>query len=134
MSDEYGRDRIVDVSAKKTESEWSIEIQKFFERFTPLWFNWLGWVFAIGALAYFAESSDSLALNLLVKVSYSLIFLYAVFFVGSLKIEPYYSWANGLKGWRKVLAFIPPLFIASAIVFGLQKLIYHLVMQVQINS
>ncbi len=134
MSDEYGRDRVIDVSAKKTESEWSIEAQKFFERITPLWFTWLGWIFAVGAMAYFAESSDSIALNILVGISYSLICLYAAFFVGSLKIEPYYSWANGLKRWRKIFAFAPSFLIAVAITFGLQKLIYHVVMQVRINS
>ncbi len=86
--DNHERDRIVDLSAKKTESEWALSAQGFFEKFTPLWFKWIGWIFAVGGIAFLSQQTGSIVLEGLETISYVLLFQYFIYFFASIRIEP----------------------------------------------
>jgi len=72
----------VDLNAKKTEAEWQRRIDDFWKQATPVWFQWLEWLFILGVIAYLAKETQSAVLKLVSSVSYAVLFLYlqALFF------------------------------------------------------
>ena len=134
MSEEsQGKDRIIDLSARKTEDEWAHTIQAFFEKITPLWFKWLGWVFAIGGVAYLADKTGSTPLKIIEAVSYIILNMYFLNVFSSIRVEPYYSWAaNRPSKLKKVLALLPVFILTLALTLGTRELISHIIAQVKI--
>lgn len=60
----------IDFDKKKSEEEWLTPLHKFFLAATPKWFNWLGWVFILGALSILAEKSQSMAVTIIYAISF----------------------------------------------------------------
>lgn len=54
----------INLKEEKTEQEWQKTFDEFWLKFTPKWFEWLGWLLIIGALNYITELSDSVILQL----------------------------------------------------------------------
>lgn len=128
-----GKDRIIDLSAKKTEDEWAYSAQAFFEKITPLWFKWLGWVFATGGVAYLAKKTGSIPLKIIETVSYLILALYFLYFFASFRVEPYHSWASSRSSkLKKFLALLPVIGLSLALVLGARVLISHIIEQIQI--
>ena len=77
-------DRIeLDLQRRETEAGWIALIDRFGLRAAPTWFNWLGWVLALGALQFLYAESQSMALGSILLVSYGLLWLYFLgFFYG----------------------------------------------------
>jgi hypothetical protein len=50
----------VNLSAKKTEAQWSEAYDRFFLHATPVWFKWLEWMIIIGAIQVIAEQKEVL--------------------------------------------------------------------------
>lgn len=130
-----GNDRIIDLSTKKTEAEWSYSAQAFFEKVTPLWFKWLGWVFATGGVAYLAKKTGSASLKTIEEISYFLLAFYFMFFFTSIRVEPYHSWASSCTSkMKRFLALLPVYGLIVALVLGTRYLIGHIIEQVQIGK
>lgn len=111
--DDTEHDRKIDMFTKKTESEWAYAHQTFFEKLTPLWFKWPGWVFALGAVSYLAEKIGSMPLKVIESISYFILAFYFLFFFASFRVEPYHSWALSRQGKiKQFLALLPILLIA----------------------
>ena len=129
------KDRIINLSKKMTEAEWAYSAQAFFEKITPLWFEWLGWAFTTGGVAYLAKRTDSMPLKILEAISYVVITLYFLYFFASIRIEPYHSWADGHSTkLKRFLAFLPYIILASALAFGARVLVNNVIEQVQITK
>lgn len=128
-----GKDRIIDLSAKKTEDEWAYSAQALFEKITPLWFKWLGWVFATGGVAYLAKKTGSIPLKTIEIISYYILTMYFLYFFASIRVEPYHSWARSRSSkLEKFLALLPAFALAFAMILGARVLIDHVIEQVQI--
>lgn len=128
------KDRIVRFR-KSTESEVAYAAQAFFESFTPLWFNWLGWVLATGGLTYLSEITGSTTLKVLSEISFLLISFYFLYFFASIRIEPYDSW------WRKqpskskrFFCMLPGLFLSIALWVGTRMLVISIIEQVRLTK
>lgn len=67
-----------DVRRKAKEPFWTERVDRFVTKFTPEWFNWLGWTLALGALQYLFVRTKSPLLALIIGVSYILFWLYLV--------------------------------------------------------
>lgn len=133
--DSQGKDRMIDLSAKKTEDEWAYSVQAFYEKITPLWFKWLGWVFATGGVAYLAKKTGSAALKAVEAVSYLLLTFYFVYFFASIRVEPYHSWASSRSSkLKRFLALLPAFGFAIALWLGVRELISHVIEQVQVGK
>lgn len=130
---DMGKDRVIDLAAKKTESEWAYTAQTFFEQLTTLWFRWLGWIFAIGGVAYLSEKTGSTPLKFIKEISYSTLTFYFLFFFASLRLEPYHSWAlSRPTKFTRILALLPFLALSLALIWGSRELIDHLIEQVKV--
>lgn len=123
------------ISPNQAEDERAYSAQKFFERATPLWFNWLGWIFATGGVAYLAEKTGSSYLILIEKVSYFLLMMYFMYFFGSLRVEPYHSWAFNLKSKRKkAIAITPPLILGLSFALISNALVTNIIQQIKMAN
>jgi hypothetical protein len=128
-----GKDRVIDFAASKTETEWAFAAQSFFEAFTHQWFKWIGWIFAIGGIAYIAAKTGSVVLKVLEQISFVLLWFYFMYFFASLRIQPYYKWARSRPSQlKRALALIPMLFLALVLTLGVRALISHVIEQIQI--
>jgi hypothetical protein len=126
-------DRKIDLFAKKTEDEWAYAVQAFFETIAPLWFKWLGWVFALGGVSYLAQKTGSVALKGIEAVSYVILAMYFLQFFASIRVEPYHSWALSQKGTvKRFLALLPIVIMTLLLVWGSRELIDHVIEQVKI--
>lgn len=135
QKDEYGKDRIINLSARKTEDEWSYAIQGFFEKYTPLWFDWISWMFATGGISYLAKKADSLALTGLEVISYIAMYMYFQYFFFSVRVEPYHSWAlSRPTRAKRFLAFVPFAVLALGSVFGVRMIIQDVIANVGANE
>lgn len=135
MSDKEGNspDRVVNLSAKKTEDEWAYSAQAFFETFTPLWFKWVGWIIALGGISYLAEKTTSTPLKIIESISYILLGFYFLYFFASFRIEPYHSWAKSKTSKTgRFFALLPALLFGLAMWWGTRELITHVVGQVNL--
>lgn len=125
-------DRKIDLFAKKKEDEWAYAIQVFSEKTAPLWFKWLGWIFALGGVSYLAQKTGSVALKGIEVVSYVIIAMYFLQFFASIRVEPYHSWALSHKGTlKRFFALIPIIVIALMLVWGSRELVDHVIEQVK---
>jgi hypothetical protein len=125
---EEGRDRIINVAARKTEGEWARAAQAFFEKATPTWFKWLGWVLATGAVAYIAKVTDDLALKIIEGFCYILLTAYFFYFFASIRIEPIHSKVfETNKRWQRALGILLLLLVPLLMVYGTRSLIEHVV-------
>lgn len=125
-------DRVIDLAAKKTEDGWSYAIQGFFERFTPLWFQWVGWVIALGGVSYLADISGSLILKLIEFISYWLLSFYYAYYLGSLRIEPFHSWAISRSSkFKRSMALLPFFILGMLLWLGTKGIIDHVVFNVK---
>jgi len=126
------KDRVINVLSKKSEDEWAHSAQAFFERITPLWFNWIGWIIATGGVATLADKTGSSSLKIIEIVSYFLVTFYFIFFFASIRIEPYHSWASNLASRTKRLFALSPLYcLALILVFSSRELIHHIIEQIK---
>jgi hypothetical protein len=128
-------DRKINLFATKSESEWAYTAQSFFEKLAPLWFTWLGWIFALGGVSFLAEKTGSTALSVIGVASYSILYMYFLYFFASFRIEPYHSWALSRPGkLKQTFALIPILLITLVLVMATRELIEHVVEQVKSTS
>lgn len=76
VNDESDAKIEVDFSRKETEAGWIEVVDRFGLNAAPVWFTWIGWIFALGALQFFFEKSRSVSLAAVIGVSYFLLWLY----------------------------------------------------------
>ena len=77
----YTRERVVvDFGHRTSETEWTRILDKFAVNLAPLWFDWIGWILAIGALQYLLKNAPSfvlkIGLSLMILVSSALLWQY----------------------------------------------------------
>jgi hypothetical protein len=135
MSDKENKapDRIIDLTAKKTEDEWAYAAQSFFETVTPLWFKWVGWTIALGGILYLADKTGSTPLKAIESISYFLLSFYFAYFFASFRIEPFDSWAKSRTSrMGRFFALLPFLILVVAMWWGTRELIEHVVEQVKL--
>lgn len=126
-------DRVIDLSAKKTEDEWALSAQAFYETFTPLWFKWVGWTIALGGISYLEEKTASMPLKVIESISYFLLSFYFAYYFASFRIEPYHSWAKSKSSKiGRFFALLPFFIFACAMWWGTRELISHVVEQVKL--
>jgi len=131
--DDQAKDRIVDLSIKRTEDEMAYAAQGFFENITPLWFKWLGWVFATGGVAYLAKETSSTILEMIEVISYFILTFYFLYFFASIRLEPYHSWAVSRPSkFKRFLALLPAFCLGVAMTLGTRALINYVIQQIQI--
>ncbi|MGM7318681.1 hypothetical protein [Idiomarina sp. ST10R2A5] len=129
MAGKMGKDRVIDLSKKKTELEWSYELQEVSEKAATAWFKWVGWMFAIGGISYLAEKTDSSLLKVFEGISLGLLTLYFLMLLISIRIEPYHSWTRSRKTrWGRIVAFAP-IAIITVLVFAGSKEVIDTVIQ-----
>ncbi|RLA20521.1 MAG: hypothetical protein DRQ61_09835 [Gammaproteobacteria bacterium] len=129
MEEKTEKDRIIDLSKKRTELEWSHEIQEVSEKAATAWFRWVGWMFAIGGISYLADKTNSTILKAFEVISLVLLTIYFLMFFVSIRIEPYHSWARSCKTrWGRIIAFAP-LVIVTGLLFAGSKEVIDTVVQ-----
>jgi hypothetical protein len=123
-------DRVINLAAQKTEDEWAYAAQGFYETFTPLWFQWIGWTIALGGISFLAEKTASFPLKLIESISYFLLSFYFAYYFASFRIEPYHSWANRkISKIGRFFALLPIFVFAISMYLGSRGLISHVVEQ-----
>src|SRR5690606_18340413 len=75
----------------------------------PIWFNWMGWVLALGVLRYLALKSSSPLLQVPEYLSYLLLAWY--FHAGVNKFEMRFLPTRGEQGIRHLIAWMIVLFL-----------------------
>lgn len=126
-------DRIIDLSAKKTEDQWSYALQNFYEKVTPLWFKWVGWSIALGGISYLAEKTGSLPLKVIESITYFLLSFYFAYYFASFRIEPFHSWAKSRTSRiGRFFALLPFTILVIAMWVGTRVLILHVMEQVKL--
>ena len=68
----------VNLSAKKTEAQWSEAYDRFFLHATPVWFKWLEWMIIIGAIQVIADKTQDRFVQLINIISYFFLMFYFV--------------------------------------------------------
>jgi len=106
----------LDYKTKLKDKILSYDSNKFIFYFTPLWFQWLGWVLILGSLSFLEKKTGVIALTILVRFSYFLLFIYF--------IKYFYQWE-----WEKyslikspIYSFVLSVFLSSVIGFSLLML------------
>ena len=66
----------VNLSARKTEAEWSKANDDFFLKATPIWFDWLKWIFIMGAIQVIADKTHDRSVQLIMGTSYFFFMFY----------------------------------------------------------
>ena len=128
-------DRVIDLSAKKSESDWAYGGQVFFESLAKLWFTWLGWILAIGAIAALEAKTGSLALDIIKEISYLILSFYFLYFLSSIRIEPYHSWSLSKPvNFKKRIYLSLNLGIGIGVWFGSRTLVDKIVSLVIVGS
>ena len=77
----------IDLSAKKTESQWQEEVDTFVLAAAPKLYEWLRWVITLAALTYVELKTKSAAVTVLLAVTSSLTFLYFLSFFYRFQIK-----------------------------------------------
>jgi hypothetical protein len=77
----------INLKATKTEYEWGKALDSFWLKATPLWFDWMKWVFMIGALSYLEQTSHLAILRLAYGISYLFLFFYLQSFFNSIEFH-----------------------------------------------
>src|ERR1051326_8550538 len=68
--------KVVNIAARKTESEWIMEMDRFWLSATPEIFKWLGWGAALVAMTYVAQRANSGLVRGVVHFYYVAMFFY----------------------------------------------------------
>ncbi len=61
---------------KKTEAERIEDMDTFFLKYTPLWFEFIGWIILLGALKYIEQTSQSKWVGLIYILSFLGLYFY----------------------------------------------------------
>ena len=77
----------VNLRRKETEAGWVSVMDRFGLQATPTWFNWLGWVLALGALHFLHARSHSALFATMLLLSYGLLWLYFLGFFYRIEIK-----------------------------------------------
>lgn len=118
---------------EKEEFKWHSSLQSLIEAITPLWFKWLGWMFATGGVAYLAERTGNEYLKGIETISYTLLMLYFMCFCMDIKIKPYTTWVRNMKnGPKKLLAALPALILGFILTVASQGLITEVIKQIKL--
>ena len=81
--------KIVDLAAKKTETDWQAAIDKFWLAATPEIFKWLGWVVALAVLKLIDEKSGSKTVSATRGLCFvAMIFYFNAFFFQFVFVNP----------------------------------------------
>lgn len=131
--EEKSRVRTLNFSAKKTEAQWAETLHGMAEDFAATWFKWLGWLLALGAIAFIAEKTGSGVIRGIEIISYVVLVFYFNQFFYSFRIEPYESWiAAQTTNLRLFLGVLPAVTLTTIFIIATNRLIYHAVQQVQL--
>lgn len=129
----HEKDRVIDMSAKKTEDEWAYFMQALFEKIVPSWFKLLGWILATGSVAYLVKKTGSLPLLIIEALSYGMLIGYFSYFFASVRLEPYDSWIRSRSSKLKIFLALQPRFVLTGVlILGIRVLSGHVIEQVQI--
>lgn len=94
----------IDIDLKDTEQGWFKRFDKFYLKFVPNWFNWLGWLLILGAFQYILELTKSRIISFIYITTLLLLFRYfAAIFWG---IECTGAVFNKYKKLKNVLEII----------------------------
>ena len=88
----------VDLNKKETEAGWQQIIDDFALKATPVWFSWVGWLFALSGLQYLYAKGKGILLALLIGFSIGALWIYfQAFFTFGEKVKtiPLYTIVNG---------------------------------------
>ncbi|HBO96488.1 MAG TPA: hypothetical protein DD648_00340 [Candidatus Omnitrophica bacterium] len=66
----------VDLNKKETEAGWQQIIDDFALKATPVWFSWVGWLFALSGLQYLYAKGKGILLALLIGFSIGALWIY----------------------------------------------------------
>jgi hypothetical protein len=61
---------------KKTERSWNEWLDKIVFTNVPKWFEFIGWLFLIGAMSYLAKTTDDIYVKILYAISYVFLSFY----------------------------------------------------------
>ena len=94
----------VDFSEKKTETEWTKSLDKFWKVVTPTWFDWLEWVIILGVFTLVAQKTG----NLLVQAATAFSYVAMFFFLQSLFFSIEFVGFPGVRsdGIRRTLSLV----------------------------
>jgi hypothetical protein len=122
-----GKDRILDLSRKRTELGWARVLQGSAERFTPLWFTWIEWLFLTGALAYIAERTGDLWVMGLAALSLLVLYFYFMQLCFSVRVEPWHTkWVECTSLRTRRIAAVLFAVAVTLIVYGMKTLLWHI--------
>lgn len=99
---------VVDLRAKKSEAGWIVANDKFWLAFTPKLFEWIGWVFILGAIDYMTMAAPTFHLTLMKAVCvislqwYFMAFFWKFRFTGL----PFGTGPRSSLIWRGAIAFV----------------------------
>ena len=68
--------KMINLSAKKTETGWIKAQDDFFLSVTPIWFDWLKWIFIMAAIQVVADRTHERLVLLILGISYLMFFFY----------------------------------------------------------
>ena len=74
MSDEEKTE--IDFRRRTTEAGWIQILDKFGLKGAPVWFSWLSWVLALGAFYYIFLKTRSIAVLVVISISYGMLLAY----------------------------------------------------------
>ena len=77
----------IDLRRQETEAGWIAVQDRLGLKATPVWFNWIGWIIALGALHYFHDKSQSIAIAIIIGISYVLLWFYFIGFFFRFEIK-----------------------------------------------
>ncbi len=66
----------IDFDEKDTEAGWQKRLDKFWLAAAPKWFEWIGWLFLLGALKFVEKKTSNFTVTVISNVSYVLLFMY----------------------------------------------------------
>lgn len=76
----------VDLRERRTNPAWARTYERFFLAATPKFFEWIGWVFVLGALQYSREASGSSILAIVEGIATVLLYMYFFSFFVRIKV------------------------------------------------
>jgi hypothetical protein len=72
---------------RKTEREWQESVDNFWRKATPQWFEWLGWVFILGAITFLGEQTKNAVVRAISAISFVALFFYLQGFFYSIEFR-----------------------------------------------
>lgn len=115
----------INLFTKKTEAEWIKAQDDFFLKATPIWFDWLKWIFIMGAIQVVADKTHDPLVRLINGSSYVLLMFYMIAYFD--KIE--FNGAPLIKSERRRL--ITSAMLSTLLGSGVYYLLLHLAGQLK---